>query len=42
MKPWVKVAIPVGVLLVALVAGGWYFFLRDDSPEEVSLDAALE
>ncbi len=42
MKTWVKIAIPVGVLIVAVIAGGWYLFLRDDSPDAVSLDAALE
>ena len=35
-----------GIALLAIVAavgfGGWYFFIRDDSPEPVSLGAAVE
>ncbi len=42
MKTWVKIAIPVGVLAVVLVLGGWFLFLRDDAPERGSLDAARE
>ena len=30
------------VAVVLLGAGVWYFYLRDDAPEEVSLEAATE
>ena len=40
-KP-VKVVVAVVVVLVAVAGAGLWWFLRDDAPAEVSLDAAIE
>lgn len=42
MKPAARYGIVGAVVVVALVGVGAYLFLRDDAPEEVSLDAATE
>jgi polyisoprenoid-binding protein YceI len=36
------IAVVVAVVLLALGAGGLWWFLRDDAPAEVSLDAAVD
>jgi polyisoprenoid-binding protein YceI len=41
MARWKKLVIGGGVALVALIAVGVWWFLRDDSPPAVSLDAAV-
>jgi polyisoprenoid-binding protein YceI len=41
MARWKKLAIGGGVALIALVAVGVWWFLRDDAPNAVSLDAAV-
>ena len=33
--------IGLGVAVLAVAVGGWYFFIRDDAPEELSLEAAV-
>lgn len=40
-KTW-KIVLAVTIVLVAAVGGGIWWFLRDDAPAEVSLDAAAE
>ena len=35
-----KMAAGVGVVLLLVVAGGLYWYLSDDAPDEVRLDAA--
>ena len=42
MSSRAKVLIASAVVIVALVGGGLWWFLRDDAPDEVSLDAAVE
>ncbi len=37
-----KSLIAVAVVVVALIGGGVYWFLRDDAPDEVNLDTAAE
>ena len=41
MKPAAKYGIAAAVVIVVLGAAGVFWFLRDDSPDEVSLDAAV-
>jgi polyisoprenoid-binding protein YceI len=41
MKPAAKYGIAAAVVIVVLGAAGAFWFLRDDSPDEVSLDAAV-
>ena len=33
--------IGLGVAVLAVAVGGWYFFIRDDAPEELSLEDAV-
>lgn len=40
-KTW-KIVLAVAVVLVAVVGGGLWWFLRDDAPAKVSLDSAAE
>jgi polyisoprenoid-binding protein YceI len=42
MKTWMKSLVAVVVLVVALAAGGIWWYLRDDAPAAVSLSAAVE
>lgn len=42
MKPAAKFGIAAAVLVVLLGAAGAFWFLRDDAPDEVSLDAAVD
>jgi polyisoprenoid-binding protein YceI len=42
MSKRLKVILAAAVLAVALVVGGVWWYLRDDAPAEVSLDAAVE
>lgn len=41
MKPAAKYGIVAAIVLIVLVAAGAFWFLRDDSPDEVNLDAAV-
>jgi polyisoprenoid-binding protein YceI len=41
MSRRLKVLLVVGVVLVAVIGGGLWWFLRDDAPDEVSLDDAV-
>jgi polyisoprenoid-binding protein YceI len=41
MARWKKLVIGGGIALIALVAVGVWWFLRDDAPKAVSLDAAV-
>lgn len=42
MKPAAKFGIAAAVVVVLLGAAGAFWFLRDDAPDEVSLDAAVD
>lgn len=42
MSSRAKVLIVVGVVLVALVGGGLWWFFKDDAPDEVSLESAVD
>src|SRR5690349_1340426 len=41
MSRRLKILLVVGVVLVAVIGGGLWWFLRDDAPDEVSLDDAV-
>lgn len=42
MPRWVKILIPVAVVLVLAAGAGVWWFLRDDAPAEVSLSSAID